>query len=200
MRRTFRFVDRWQNSLAAMFPNREGDLKLMEDRDRQLEHFLDEVLQDTDWGAVDPPCVRACQVGAAQSIANNTTPVIVSLDTTHYDRVPNVPRGVHHSAGRLTIQPGYDGLYEIGTAGAFAANAAGIRDVSIYLNGTTVLATARELTPSATKTVRLSCSTPWRLVAGDYIEQGVFQDSGAALNTAVLAPAFPALWLRRVAA
>lgn len=101
------------------------------------------------------------------------------------------------STSRLTA-PG-DGLYEIGCCVQWAANAAGIRQVFLRVNGTTTIDQILEDVDSAVNHTQ-NLSTEWELAAGDYVEVVVAQSSGG--NLAVLANASfsPEFWMRRLAA
>lgn len=203
MERHFRFIDRWQTSLERLFPDRPDrdlSLRLLEDRDQQLEEFLTVALQETDFADTNPARARV-SASAVQSMPNAGAGTPFTFDTTNYDKVPDNPAAFHFDGtDKLICQSGHNGLYAVGGIGAFAANATGLRDVSLLVNGTTYIATHRDPTPSGTNASRLGCSTEWEFVAGDYVQLIGYQNSGAALNSAVLLPTFPQMYWRKVAA
>jgi hypothetical protein len=114
---------------------------------------------------------------AAQSIANNATAALAfnsernDTDTIH-DTVTNNSRLICKTAG----------IYQITGQATFAANATGIREVGIRLNGSTFLADSNKNNVGASIDARLSVTTIYNLAVNDYVELIVFQNSGASLN------------------
>lgn len=129
-------------------------------------------------GASSGMSVLAARVynSAAQSISN-ATDTALSFDTENYDTDTIHDNSTNPS--RLTCTTG--GKYIIEGMATFAANATGVRTISIKLNGTTVLAT--QTIPSlSTGTVPISIHTVYSLVATDYVELIVNQTSLGSLN------------------
>jgi hypothetical protein len=81
---------------------------------------------------------------------------------------------------RITIPSGGDGVYLVVATASWAAETAGTRYVQIYKNGATSLKAAEIDAPAA------ACSQQvmWfgSLVATDYVQLRVAQDSGGAIN------------------
>jgi len=91
--------------------------------------------------------------------------------------------GVHSTASntsRLTAP--VSGWYTIFCAVVFYPNSAGIRQVTIKLNGTTDLPTESIISNSATLGTYVSAGTLYYLSAGHYVEADVKQTSGAPLS------------------
>lgn len=90
---------------------------------------------------------------------------------------------------RLTVPAGLGGLYQISMHANFAASPTGDRFIAVSLNGS-VPGGAGEARPIWSRTrattefeAMISISGLMQLVAGDYIEFYVFQNSGGNLNT-----------------
>jgi hypothetical protein len=119
------------------------------------------------------------------SIADATTTAL-TFNTERYDTgVPSEQHSTSTNTGRLTcVRPG---LYQIGCAVAFDANATGHRFVSIRLNGSTIIAQdGRMAVTTASIGTSFAPSTEYRLASGDYAEVTVLQNSGGALNVLAL--------------
>lgn len=138
-----------------------------------------------------------CRVynSAALSIATATATVI-TFNSERYD-----VGGCHSTSsntGRLTVPSGGGGVYHIGGSVSFAANATGIRNVSIRLNGTTVIDGLDAHAASAAGPLTLSVNTEYKLAAADYVELLVTQTSGGLLNVSAAgnySPEFHWSWL-----
>lgn len=95
--------------------------------------------------------------------------------------------GLHSTVSntsRITIPTGMGGIYLIGGATFFAANATGIRQIQVLKNGVTIVGT-RGLTAGFSVGgvgPALHTQALVSLAAADYVELSVFQDSGGALN------------------
>lgn len=98
--------------------------------------------------------------------------------------------GYHDPAvnpSRLTVPAGKAGPYIIGGAGSLdALNPTGAyRAMRILLNGGGVLAQANmgfHATAGTASVPQATVTMAWDLVAGDYVELQLYQDSGAAIN------------------
>ena len=93
--------------------------------------------------------------------------------------------GYHESVtnpSRLTVPAGRAGKHRIAGHVAFASNSVGLRDIAIRLNGATFIAKDRRQASTTAGELTLSISTEYDLIAGDYVELVVFQNSGGALN------------------
>lgn len=84
---------------------------------------------------------------------------------------------------RITIPTGGDGTYVLSTGIECAANATGLRQIQFLKNGATVLGYDNRLSVGASVPTRVTLVAQADLVATDYVEVRVYQDSGGALNT-----------------
>lgn len=116
---------------------------------------------------------------AVQSI-NNTTTTTLTFNSETYDV------GAMHSTSsdtsRVTVPTAGDGLYLIVGQTMWEANGTGVRRLSLIKNGATALAESDQASASATRLTAQDAVTIVNLVAGDYVEVTVFQESGGALN------------------
>lgn len=100
---------------------------------------------------------------------------------------------------RLTVPAGWDGWYTISGCCAFVANAAGnYRSIQIALNVAVTPLVVGTFPFSAAAAPYMAVSTCYYLVAGDYVQLRVFQDSGGNLNTLILANASPEFRMVRI--
>ncbi len=122
---------------------------------------------------------------------NNATDTVVTMDTELFD-----VGGLHSTVtntSRVTIPSGGDGTYLIVAQLQFAANTTGQRALHIRKNGTTRIGSERQNMTVASTTCTLSLLMFEKLVATDYIEVEVYQDSGGALNVTADSPWSPSL-------
>lgn len=113
---------------------------------------------------------------AAISVVNAGTGTILTFGSERFDTA-----GLHSTTsltGRLTAP--IAGLYRIDLHGEFAANATGIRQLAIRLNGATLIAAAK--VGGAADAVQVSTGAVWSMAAGDYVEARAYQTSGVALD------------------
>jgi hypothetical protein len=134
---------------------------------------------------------------AAQSLTTATLTVL-AFNTEIYDAAaPNAMHDTTVGNSRITIPSNGAGWYLLSANVEFAANATGIRQVQIRINGVTVIASV--IVPAtAAGTCRLNVSTMYRMAVGDYAEVQAQQTSGGALNVTTLAdvsPSFSACWM-----
>lgn len=126
-----------------------------------------------------------------QSLGNAATTVLAfnselkDTDTIHSNSTNN---------SRLTCKT--DGCYAIGGTVVFAANATGLRQILIRLNGATTIAVQR--VPANSSDSILSVATHYTLSANDYVELLGYQNSGGSLNVVATAPYFPDFYLQKV--
>lgn len=125
-------------------------------------------------GAMDR--VLAYKSAAAQSVAN-TTETTITFDAESYDS--NTMHDNSTNNGRLTAPS--TGFYIIFGVCNFAADADGIRDVYVRLNGTTRLMTARAFDNGAVGPY-VPIFLPYPLTAADYVEMRVWHSAGNALD------------------
>lgn len=125
------------------------------------------------------PAVRVYR-STTQSIPNGAFTKI-SFDTVRYDQGPS-PHWASGSPTRLTCQ--IPGIYQVYASIQFAPSTAGSQKMPlIYVNGTIisgVLNVAQILNASISPDTQVTSQI--RLNAGDYVEAGVYQDTGSALN------------------
>ncbi len=142
----------------------------------------------------DPP---RCFVynSAAISIATSGAAQALTFNTEVEDT-----GGMHSTSvntSRITIPAGGSGWYRFGGCVRFAANATGFREVKIQANGSLDLVIQRTQNHGGTDTARVAVHGEYPLVAGDYIELVVTQNSGGALNAEQVtpySPSFYAMW------
>ena len=134
--------------------------------------------------------------GAATSLTNNAWTVIAlnseSFDTDGFhDLVTN--------NSRLTVPSGKAGKYAIGAQGGVSGNTTGQRSVRILLNGATMIsAPMSNALSTASFGWRMDATTIYDLAVGDYVEMGIFQNSGGAINSQNDGSATCVLWMYRL--
>lgn len=89
------------------------------------------------------------------------------------------------------------GKYLITGQYAFAANATGLRIISIRLNGATYIAEASFAPVSGTET-EVFLTTVYDLAVGDYVELIAYQTSGGNLNVEAIAQTGPVFTMMRL--
>jgi hypothetical protein len=151
------------------------------------ESQLDTLSDDITFLA-NPP---KCRVYNSANISVATSGVVQYL-TFNSERFDT--DSMHSTAvntGRITFTTA--GTYLVGANVQFASNATGFRDCFIRRNGTTSVAYTRMANAGATV-----CIVPVQCVAafsaGDYIEIGVQQSSGGALNVEAATEYSPEAW------
>lgn len=137
----------------------------------------------TTWDVIEgtaPAAVGArVKRSAVQSIANNTM-TAVAWDQEDYDTDAFHDNVTNNS--RLTVPTAKGGKYLIEACVKIAANAAGTQHYAdIYLNGTTVIASCNGLMHASVAEAWIVTAT-YALVATDYVQIRVYQDSGGALD------------------
>jgi hypothetical protein len=141
---------------------------------------------------------RASVASATQSMTNNTSTTI-ALDTASTTPTTGTydPKSWFSNANdRIAI--GQAGFYCVTANIAFAANSTGRRILGIHVNGSDAGSISVLAAPAGSTT--LSVSTNLYLAAGDLVTISALQQSGGALNTVVVAGAYPALSVGRIGA
>jgi hypothetical protein len=146
-----------------------------------LDRVADPVLQrnfERIGQKIDQPIPQASVYNSANiSIATSGLRQWLTFDSENYDE------GDFHSSttntGRLTAP--VPGLYLIGASVEFASNATGYRELDLRVNGSTFIAADRAPAASGGAHI-MSVQRVYRLDADDYVEVGVIQVSGGALN------------------
>lgn len=129
-------------------------------------------------GPGNPPMARMRQT-AVQSVPNNTSTAIV-FNVADVDTMG----GWNNTT---TYQAVVAGRYQCSGGMSFAANATGVRTVQWAVNGVDVLGSGVLIPASAAATQRISVRTELLYLAvGDTLTLTAFQNSGGALNTAVI--------------
>ena len=129
---------------------------------------------------------------AAQSISNNTLTVVTfSVERWDTDTIHSTVS----NTGRLTATTA--GKYVICGNLSMAANATGVRDMIIQLNGVTQIMESR-LTNLANSAQYLEGCTLYNLAATNYVEMLIYQNSGGALNTSIDANNVPEFSMQKV--
>ena len=111
----------------------------------------------------------------------NNVFTIFNMDTTNWSEEYDQMSGHDFVTNNSRITIARDGLYLLQASINFAANGAGIRGCTIYLNG---VALAPKLTLGANAVFGdiVTVNTPKECIAGNYIEFGYYQNSGGLLG------------------
>lgn len=120
---------------------------------------------------------KATSSSATQSIANNTN-TTVSWNSEEYDTSAIHDNTTNNS--RLTIPSGSGGYWSVTGKITFAGSATGARQLRLNKNGTLIANFLVPITGSGEQSIILT--NTFNLVAGDYLEMVVYQNSGGALN------------------
>lgn len=140
----------------------------------------------------NPPACRVYN-NAVQSLAN-ATETALTFNSERWDTDAMHSTSVNTS--RITFNTA--GLYVISGHVSFAGNVTGHREVQIKLNAATYLAVLNVPAVAAVSNPYISIATTYKFAVADYVELRCYQNSGGALNTAVLAatsPEFTATWV-----
>jgi len=149
------------------------------------------VRDNVSWLATDAPAVRAYN-NANISITTSGVAQVVTLNSERYDNA--AMHSTSSNTSRLTVPTGGGGKYLTGAGFQWGISGAGaLRQGYIYQNGTTFVAYDTKQ-PSATHASETTITTSYALVAADYVELFVKQDSGGALNLTVAANYSPETW------
>jgi len=136
----------------------------------------------------------SCRVyhNANQSI-NTAANTYLSFNSEYFDT--DSMHNIAVSNNRITFRR--DGKYIVGGCVRWSASAAGVRSIWIRLNGTTEI--ERELrNASSAGDARMEVTTMDEFSTGDYIELGVYQSSGGALNVVYTDRYSPVFWAAKV--
>jgi hypothetical protein len=142
-----------------------------------------------DWGIVtrnfrnlrkdmNPPVPQARVYNSVDVVIGNNAVTAVTFNSERWDE------GALHSTSSTTsrLTAPITGLYQIHAHIRLAANSTGVREAHLRVNGTTFIDYRNEPTPSATQPTIFGLGTQYRLLAGDYVEVTVYQNSGGNLN------------------
>lgn len=128
--------------------------------------------------AVSADTAVSCLIGsrghvAATSISTSTW-TSIPFDTVDLDEIP-------WDAANRWWTVAAAGYYQINAGAVFATNATGHRDIRIYLNSATVLATAITGSAASANGEGVTVSRCKKLSAGDHVAIQCFQNSGGGL-------------------
>lgn len=101
---------------------------------------------------------------------------------------------------RIVIPASSGGYYMIGGHVSFAANATGIRQLILTLNGTTGICRSGNVAGTAAGNTELSVTTLYQFAAADFITCDAFQTSGGNLAASAQANWAPEFWIHRFSA
>ena len=146
---------------------------------------------NTDWIGTSHPHCRVYN-SANISITTSGTAQAVTFDSERYD-VANM-HSTSSNTSRITVPTGGGGVYIVGGALSWTANATGVRQTRLQTNGTTIYLIAESATTTATSAMPLPVATAIAMVAGDYVELIALQTSGGALNTLASSNYAPEFW------
>lgn len=142
---------------------------------------------------------RVPQVRAYHSIDQSLTSGIdaaLSFNGERYDY-----GGFHStvsSTSRLTVPPGFAGLYRISGTLRFASNAAGYRYAVILLNGGLTGLAVDARNPISGFVTALTLSTTYRLADNDYLELIANQTAGVGLNVVAIGNSSPEFMMEMI--
>ena len=114
---------------------------------------------------------------ANQSISNSTE-TIITFDSEEFDT--NTFHSTSSNTSRITIPAGKAGYYQVNFRCMFNDNAAGIRTMAIFKNGSSIALSAEGTGTSNRQTVTISQVIS--LAEADYLEMAVLQNSGGSLD------------------
>lgn len=143
---------------------------------------------------MNPPVPQARVFNSANISITTATVTALTFNSERYDN-----GGLHDTGSntsRLTAP--ITGLYSIGASVRYAANVTGIRNTLIRLNGATFIATDTRTATAGGNATDVTLGAQYQMVAGDYVELVVFQDSGGALNVTSAGNLSPEFWMHRV--
>ena len=133
------------------------------------------------WATASAGAFVGCRItqspNASQSIATNTG-TDLTFNSENFDT-----DGFHDTStntARITIPTGKGGKYAINAHVEWATNAVGTRNIYIYKNNTSSLAS--QFQSAQASDMGMEVNTIASLAAGDYITLQVYQTSGGSLN------------------
>jgi hypothetical protein len=134
---------------------------------------------------------------STQLIVASATTTVLTYNSERYDT-----HGFHSTSsntGRLTVPAGLGGMYLVGGAWQWDANAGGTRRAfGLRLNGTLVIAAVEEAPSGATMFPTFAPATLVALAAGDYVDSTGYQDAGGNLAVVATGASSPEYWLVRL--
>ncbi|TDD97648.1 hypothetical protein [Actinomadura rubrisoli] len=139
------------------------------------------------------PAARLGRVTTNQSITNNTTTPLQwnsEFEDTH--------GGHDNSTNNSRYTAPIDGLYQVTATVAWDSNSSGIREISLRVNGSTIL-DGNRIGAGFNITLTQTVSHLVRLTAGQYVEAIVWQNTGGSLaidRTFHAGPLMDVVWMR----
>jgi hypothetical protein len=142
------------------------------------------------------PAVRVLH-NANQSITSGVGTAL-AFNSERYDRAGGAS-AAHHDTVTLNtrLTSLYAGVYKISACTSFAANATGIRQLQIRLNGATIIGAVSTGAVSGAS-IEQNLTVDYSLAVSDYVEVIVAQNSGGALNLLTVANYSPEFMMVRV--
>lgn len=153
------------------------------------EAWFDGVRDDFEFLARNAPYAHVFN-SALISIPNNVLTAI-TFDTEREDT-----GGCHSTSSNTSrlIAP-LAGIFSLGGSISIAANATGIRQAALRVNGSLIVAETTIASAGAgSGTEFMLGGVQWRLAVSDYVELMVLQNSGGALNLQFAASFSPECW------
>lgn len=129
----------------------------------------------------------------ANQTITTATDTVLAFNSERFDS-----HGFHDTVtnnSRLTIPAGKAGKYMIGASSDWVANATGIRELRLRINGTTYIALTTGDADLVGEGWRNTLATLYDLAVGDYVEAIVRQTSGGNLDVQTNGSYSPEFWL-----
>lgn len=152
-----------------------------------------EVYDGSAWSGV-PKDISARVFNSVNISIADVTLTFLTFDSESFDT--DAIHSTVSNTGLLTATTA--GKYLIGGCVYFEDNATGRRDLTIRRNGSNDIVRTTVLSSGAADGTKLEVTTYFNLAAGDYVELGVFQASGGALNVSRVADFSPEFWMVKV--
>lgn len=181
----------FRSDIAALLRDKVSPrfIRVLEKIDEQFKIIYKSISDLTN--AFNGIAAEGCRVyrDSNQSIPNNTLTAI-TFNKERYD--PFQMHSINTNTGRIVLPK--NGRYIVGACIEFDGHATGNRQVSIRLNGATVICkvTHEPCAGNIDDVLNLNCVYEFR--PSDYIEVMVFQNSGGALNVQSTANYSPEAW------
>lgn len=132
-----------------------------------------------------PDTSIACRVYRDVDFTHDSTGNYLAIIFNNERRDSYAMHSVTSNQSRITVRVA--GWYYVWGGATFAANATGLRQLGIRLDGSTFLAAATDFAPSASVGDTMSVSTLYYFSASAYVELVAYQNSGGNLAISALA-------------
>jgi hypothetical protein len=161
---------------AAVTSPQEGNMCYLKDTDA-VQYYSGSAWTAVGGSASAVACFAYKQ--ATQSIPNATY-TSVNWDAEYFDTSAIHSTSVNND--RFVVPAGKAGYYYLSAQIGWAGNATGIRQTTLYKNGSTQYSTPR-IDPAVNATYNVTVSGIVNCAVADYLSVSVYQTSGGALNT-----------------